>query len=631
MKYYAFPAKNALARFCIKGLKAIVMCGLATFAMAEAEDYPINWEVKFNLPRQDAEGWSIFLPSADTRIIYVSTSGNDDTAKVYLRSDAEIGRDPFNPGGAIKPYRTIAAAMGQARNGYPDYVLLKRGDTWVNESTIQIKAGRSLTERSMLGYYGSATARPLIKTGTAAALKIGEQRHAAIVGVKFTAHKRVPTSADFVGFKNVGTGSGFNAFVGAGGTASGIIIEDCYFEWYSGNSVQSAPAETDVKPYITDFIVRRNIITNSYSTTGHSQGLYAKNASILLEENVFDHNGWYRPDDGGAKGSGEATMYNHNTYFAVVDSIIFRRNMFLRASSIGNKFTANPKPTGIDRVMTQRVLLDNNLYIEGELGVSIGGNKDFGTGPRFADIHVVNNVMMHIGRTRPTGRNLGWGLEVIDWKGGAVKGNVFTSWGDPVKVPNVYALSVAGHTINVDVTDNIMYSITGSAGRPTVMLRDGVIQKGTNFSGNDIQAASNVLLLSYDLDGTSTSSGNRFYSPSGSSSLMLSGKLVELAGYRSAAEDNSSVFSRVNYVEPSRTIESYLAEMGQSASIDALVAKATQQSKFRWQREYTAAAINDYIRGGFCVSGHRCTSTSITPPAPMPPQLRVIGTSATIQ
>ena len=49
------------------------------------------------LPK-DENGWTIFTPSADTRIMYVSNSeGDDSTATYYAASDTNIAVNPFNP------------------------------------------------------------------------------------------------------------------------------------------------------------------------------------------------------------------------------------------------------------------------------------------------------------------------------------------------------------------------------------------------------------------------------------------------------------------------------------------------------------------------------------------------------
>jgi NTE family protein len=62
--------------------------------------------------------------------------------------------------------------------------------------------------------------------------------------------------------------------------------------------------------------------------------------------------------------------------------------------------------------------MDDNLYVEGEIGIGAGGNEP---GPlRFKDVKITNNVFMHIGRDRPTNRDLGWYIEILDWDGGLV-------------------------------------------------------------------------------------------------------------------------------------------------------------------------------------------------------------------
>jgi hypothetical protein len=65
---------------------------------------------------------------------YVSSSlGDDSTARGYRPSD--VGPDPFHPTGTIAAYRTITAAVDASTNGQPDWVLLRRGDSWENGKT----------------------------------------------------------------------------------------------------------------------------------------------------------------------------------------------------------------------------------------------------------------------------------------------------------------------------------------------------------------------------------------------------------------------------------------------------------------------------------------------------------------
>lgn len=93
----------------------------------------------------DKEGWTRFSPSADSRIIYVSDSDGDDaTGKVYGQSDRAVSADPRNPSRDIKPFKTFSAAFKHTRDGYPDWILLKRGDTFYG--SVATRNGRSDNE-----------------------------------------------------------------------------------------------------------------------------------------------------------------------------------------------------------------------------------------------------------------------------------------------------------------------------------------------------------------------------------------------------------------------------------------------------------------------------------------------------
>ena len=60
---------------------------------------PVDWEDDFHLPPQNSDGFSVFTPSSDTRIVYVSaTEGDDSTAAVYDAASPDVG-----PAQAPKP------------------------------------------------------------------------------------------------------------------------------------------------------------------------------------------------------------------------------------------------------------------------------------------------------------------------------------------------------------------------------------------------------------------------------------------------------------------------------------------------------------------------------------------------
>ena len=575
---------------------------LISIAVNESGDYVVAWESNFELPTQDVNGWSILTPSSDSRMIYVdATNGNDGTAQNYIPADAEIGADPYNPTGPISAYATISSAMAQARDGYPDYVLLKRGETWTHNSGITPKQGRSSTERSVIAYYGSATARPLVQTGVNDALGFYGNANIVVMGIEFYAHTRNPSEPGFVGFASSLEPKGVEVVASTGELIDNVLIEDCKFGWYEENSIQNLGGVG------VEIVFRRNVIHDNYSHTSHSQGLYAKESSVMLEENIFDHNGWYQQSDIDANGSqdinGLATVFNHNTYFSDVDNVIFRRNIFMRASSMGNKWTSNTL-SGTNTIKTSNVLMDGNFYVGGELGIGIGGNDDQQNGPRFDNIHIVNNVITQIGVDQPTGRNLGQGITLNDWDSGVVSGNLVTHLGDGVNVVNVYGLSVYGHTTDVTITDNIFYDFQSNTtnSRAYVKLQEGANVQNISFTSNDIQAptSATIGLLENNLS-TYTIGSNRYYSPNAANTLFDSGSsyYADFATYQAARSDSTSTFEQVTYSDPSRTIYTYLTSQSATPTLDGLSAEVQQQSKFNWRPQFTASAINTYMMGGY--------------------------------
>jgi hypothetical protein len=583
----------------------VVSCNVS--AESTSSSTTVDWEDNFTMPEQDEDGWSVLTPSEDSRLIYVSsTDGNDSTAEVYSLSDSVIGDDPYLPVGTIQPYATLDAATNQMRNDYPDYVFLKKGDTWSGTTLTINTHGRSAKERAVVTSYGDSDERPFIKNAGSFLMKSG---YIALVGIHFEDAERNPNSDEFVGFDEVGKTKGISATLSY--SYGGFLIEDCWFNWFAGNVIQSYSFDGDSNLIpVEDIIIRRNLFTNNYSVAAHSQGLYSATTSVLLEENIFDHNGWYQQGDASTKSEGKATKFNHNTYFGSPRNTIFRRNLFLRSSSIGSKFTSNTSADeGVsNQIRAWNIQLDDNLYVEGEVGISLGGNNDQDDGPRWQNIYVTNNVLMHIGRTQPTNRDLGWGLDVDDWDSGEVSGNIFTQWGDSTHTNN-WAIISQGDTNDVLFHDNIVYGLYGS--QPLVQFLDDDLQTGINFYENEVQAtedddiSSSGRLLTYSLTETGGFYDNYYYSTADEDSW-FSGqgeKFLSLSEYRNYSGDMSSVAEARDYTDPERTLETYLASLGYDTDMDSFVALLTQQSKSNWRTELTADVINDYIRNGFCISG----------------------------
>ena len=545
----------------------------------------------------DASGWSIIIPSEDSRLIYVSSSAGDDaTAEFYAPRDIDDIEEP----GVIKPYKTIEAAYLNVREGYPDWILLHRGDVWEVHEQIQLKTGRSVSERSVMTSYGVSDQRPMIKSDAEETFRIWSERaFIAITGIRFYAYKRDPESADFSGWGQAAESTGIRVYSPTDTVLGTILVEGNDFNYFSkGISINGGGDVLDV-------VIRRNTIRNSYSEDNHSQGVYAFRASVLLEENIFDHNGWYKPqvDAGNDKDQGQATMFNHNTYFSDSFNSKFIRNIFLRSSSTQNKWTANSdSDSNIDSIKAHDLWMEDNLYVGGEVGISAGGNTDYDTGPRWENITIINNVMLAIGRDQPTNRTLGWNIDATDWDGGLICGNYLLHSDNP-QVTNLSGIRLSGHSNDVTITKNTIHGlIAQNPGSKTGAISvDAEVKENITISENNIQLVdSNMRVLVADQLNSVVFEGNKYFSSLEQNELFSSvGFSYDIDTWRQISGDINSTVVRDQFLEPRRTFETYLSSIGLPKSIDNFIGLAANQSRGSWDRNFTAQAVLEYIREAY--------------------------------
>lgn len=310
-------------------------------------------------------GWTVVTPSADSRVVYVSSSQGND---------ANDGLSPATP------KATIAAGDALIRDGFPDHLLLRRGDVFpANGSTLyRWKNGRSASEPVVLASYGESGARPVIKVPDGFIDHNGQTRNfQAFIGLDIYKSNSDPASADFT---NVSASEGMR-LVGGG---ANLLIEDCRFR-FLGLVVQSY----DVGRY-TDIRIRRNIIVDTWVhgsfTNGGAriQGLFMSEVDgYLIEENFFDHNGWNETvADAGAN------MFNHNAYIQYDNRAggVMRGNVFARGAAHG----LQARSGGV---------VERNLFVLNAVSVNVGGVA----APTYPEVHdfpnaVLDNVVIN-GRT----------------------------------------------------------------------------------------------------------------------------------------------------------------------------------------------------------------------------------------
>lgn len=526
-------------------------------------------------------GWSQFAPSADSRLIYVSdVSGNDATALHYLPSSPQIGSDPFMPVGAIMPYKTLLAAKAQLRNGFPDWILFKKAETWTNQRFGAITlSGRSATEPLLISAYGACDTRPKILTGTESFIDFigASASHTVISGIHSTPHTYTGTG-DPVGIRLIN--APFNSF----------LVEDCFFEFFAA-AITSHDPLLGYNTTRQNLKIRRCILTDAYKVGGNSNMFLANIDGILFEDNLIDHNGWNDNVSGAAPNA-----FSHNTYFQVSNTnLVFQNNIVSRASATGGGFRCGGT-------------ILNNLFLSNPKGIQFGTHETVnGSGGginwpgNFLSGEVADNVVLD---SRAESFEQGMGIQVQRVKNTAVHHNIVAHF-TPSSDYNIGAL--LNEVDNVDFHHNIVYNwgnnnTGGNTYSAGLSCANGMI--GTNLiHQNDIQM--NNLRGSCVNQGAAfintTYQNNRYYNVASGGSwyeqwFQPQGSYT--AWLAASAETGSSDVS-INYTDPGRNIATYLTSIGESGGVTEFIAACKLNSRCGWNDLFTASAMNEYIRSGF--------------------------------
>jgi hypothetical protein len=416
---------------------------------ASVEPLEPRWCLSVSL---DAQGYTVITPEAGDRTIYVSSSAGNDS------------RDGTSPQRAL---RTLAAGVDRLRDGTGDRLLLKRGDTWNTPLPAWKKSGASADRPMVVGAYGDGS-RPVIATRGASAFVSGVSSgrrvdHLYLIGLELTASARDPDSPDFDASLVGRTGIGLQFFAGG----SDILIEDCRVSHFTTNV-----ALQDGMGSLANVRLRRNVIVDAYASPSvHSQGLFADGVNgLLLEGNVFDHNGW-----SSRVGGAPATVFNHNAYLSV-------RNESVRV--IGNLF-ANAASHGLQARAGGDVL--DNLFVANPLHMSFGLVRG-DSPPRAGGVSGIINGNVFLGTRDINGQQRGFGLEIANTasdRATIVSNNVFSNEGDngvPWQAGGFAAISLAVGSGRDDATL--------AAGLRNLRIDGNIIRrwaKGISFQ-NDLRA-----------------------------------------------------------------------------------------------------------------------------------------------
>jgi hypothetical protein len=503
-----------------------------------------------------AAGWTVVTASepsgegtahvgAGTRKVYVSSSGNN-----------------ANPGTELLPKQTITAGFAALRDGSPDWLLLKKGDSWNEALSNPIKRGKSDTEPMLVSSYGTG-ARPLIlmdnlssfatftATSSAPSPVAANGNNICWIGLHFYDRTRDPDAAQFSLAR--ASAGGITALRHAATGWDLWLVEDCKFEYLSEAVKSSGNAPL---PYARNqTIIRRNVFSRLYGGTTDGGGYISGEVGYTvtpetIEENVFYYCGWYDHATLVSAGVGFRNKFNHDLYLEKNPpgqpsyGALIRGNISIKPSAQWFKCAG------------YRAF--DNLFISDTTGgfMSYSPTNSLSAPPYY----FINNVCLHKHHMSDSYTIPGQGgaapgiLLTGPQTGSVVSNNVFAHHqvSQATASPQVRLdTNGLGYPQNIEVTNNIFYKISPSA--------------------------------AYQVLGTATMIPDR----------SVSGDIVDVSG------TNPGIFPF-----PERTIKTYNTLLGGAA---ATIADATDEfalfcldrSKDDWSEELTAPYINDYFRVGF--------------------------------
>jgi len=237
-------------------------------------------------------GWTDLCATAGTGTCNALGTGTQ-TGTCYTTVSSSTGNDgtctsaTTQAAAEAAPCLTIAKGVSLTRGNKPDWLLLKKGDTWTAEGFGNgMPTGASASAPVLISSYGTG-ARPILRSNDSSGNILfygGAAGSLAVVGLEFYNYVADPANAGYDG--NAGGRNAISFLAGA----TFLLFEDTKFSFYRFAFDMQGSTYTDVR-------IRRNVIVDQYSNNnpifGNSSGfLLSGYTDVLVEENLFDRNGW---------------------------------------------------------------------------------------------------------------------------------------------------------------------------------------------------------------------------------------------------------------------------------------------------------------------------------------------------
>lgn len=500
----------------------------------------------------NSEGWTILRPASDTRFVFVSSSEGDDR---------NSGRSP------AQAVRTIARAKQLMRSNAPDWLLLKRGDTWRETFGAWKNSGRSESERVVIASYGDSDARPKIicdGNNHGITAPYGDNvSHVAVVGIHFEAER----PADGAGGRGVRWQS----------IGKDLLIEDCYI----GNFFSNVTIE-GLEDGFEDAILRRNVIVDAWSLSGHSQGVFInRTVGVVMEENFIDRNGWDPNIDGA-----DADTFRQNVYIqAGVTDVVFKGNITSRAAAAGVQVRSG-------------AIAENNLFYANPTAMRFG-YATLEWPAEAATGSIRNNVVLGGPLAREVNEVFGLWTERL--RDTVIEGNVVAKASDGQE-PIAY--TIGGIAKDVTFRNNVTFKwnrgTTGQAlktsaeavGPVTVTNNFWVMPSVTSRIVN-LRYSANMQFDNNAMEGITETTN----------SFAMDGSNMRFSQWNSSPNVGNDRITDIRFADEGRDLRKYAQHLGLTDEA-SFIAAARQISRKNWNPAFTGTAASEWIRAGYQVIGN---------------------------
>jgi hypothetical protein len=406
----------------------------------------------------------------------------------------------------------------------------------------------------------------------------GPLTHLAFVGLHLYAHTRDPESMDFMGA--IG-GPGIQWLA----PSDDILFEDLMVQHYATSNINLKASMTNVR-------VRRSIIVDSYSVNDNAQGIYVEGVQgVLIEENMFDHNGWNT--NPALLGTAPPTLYNHNLYVqSNCEDVTIRGNLSTRAASHGIQARAGGIVTG-------------NLVLENPVGMSFGLVPDEWD-PKVGGVKgtVAGNVVRDAGDIDVTNAR-GIGIQLGNIQSATVEDNILAH--DSSMGTSSIAIDVRRKTNplvadekvqNLTIQNNVIYDWRGGIRFGTSALVAVSIQN--NDVQQPVRASEVVNYFGGAFTPQTSYAGNHWFSVANPGTWFTIGATSQSFDQWIVTTNEQGATNTVAvYADTERKLTDYHQTLGKEATFDAYIQEVRKQSQKNWRVEYMAKSPIAYIREGF--------------------------------